>query len=146
MTSSTNDLTITEVINSELGMSLSPYRDVNISSPFRNDSDPSFRVYTETNSCYDFGTGESYTIPQFIMELYGYSYWEAINYISSKYGVDLSSDKKDPSDTGLNGVLLIMKLNDESILNVKKTICSYLKGDRNFSEKMIMKYENEIRI
>ena len=93
-----------EIVRNELGIDIPQYRDVTISSPFRSDSNPSFRIYApkeddpyDFGSAYDFGTAIAYTPVSFIMELKGMSYSEAVEYIASTYGITLSKyvNKKD---------------------------------------------------
>jgi len=84
-------MTLPELINNEMNLNLPLTTPTTISSPFRNDSSPSFRVYgvdSNTGICkgaYDWGTGKSYNIISFLMELYGFDFKETLDYLDTQY-------------------------------------------------------------
>lgn len=135
-----------KIVNQELGLNVPEWRDYTISSPFRSDSNPSFRIYVpkdenDLGSAYDFGTGKAYTPVTFIMELKGMTYNEAIEYIYSNYGVQLSNTivKKDSYTTEL--IKLIKAFNKKiSPLLIEKLILASFNNDRKFINKFLINY------
>ena len=125
-----------EIVSNELGIDVPNWRDYTISSPFRRDSNPSFRIYTpkdenDLGSAYDFGTGKAYTPVSFIMELLNLSYQEAVEYIYTHYGVQLNNEliKKDNQLTDLMRLIMSFKLKVSPIL-MEKIIIASLKNDQ----------------
>jgi len=93
-------ITIQQILNEELGLDLPTDRPITISSPFRNDSSPSFRVYSfegeeedYNRGAYDWGEGASYNPPSIIAKIRGISYKEAIDVLANEYKVDFYTDK-----------------------------------------------------
>lgn len=52
--------------------------------PFHKEKNPSFHIYTETNSFYCFGCGKGGNVINFIRILHGYSFPEAVNHLLKK--------------------------------------------------------------
>lgn len=122
-----------DIINDELGYGYSGAVDVTVSSPFRNDSNPSLRVYApkgeegDLGSCYDWGAGESYTPVGFIMELMSLSFRDALDYIRVNYNVELSNHKYQGKDNDLAQKLIILgRLSSPQPYIVEKAISSYI--------------------
>jgi len=85
-------ITIQHILNNELGLELDETRPQTISSPFRNDSSPSFRIYSFTGDeedyergAYDWGTSTSYNNIALIAEIRGIPYNQAIEVYRTEY-------------------------------------------------------------
>jgi len=121
----------TMIAEGELGVTSTGAYDITVSSPFRNDSNPSFRCYlSKDGGFYDWGSGQSYTPVSLVMALKGMSYNEAIDYIRVYYGVDLSTHDRESSDAGISSKLKILKHNGYSdYKQLERCIARYFKGD-----------------
>lgn len=83
-------MTLIDLINSELDLNL-PIKEQTISSPFRRDSNPSFRLYGvdgegECRGAYDWGTGKSYNVVSFVMEYHNLPFKDALAYLETVHG------------------------------------------------------------
>jgi len=130
---------VAEILNNEIGANIHPFRDVTISSPFRRDSTPSFRIYApkddkEYGSAYDFGTGEYFSPVGIIMRLHGVTYNEAIEHIYINYGVAISK-RMEMDDDLSDKIKLIYKFVDDDVM--EKAICLYNKNEKFAIDKLI---------
>src|SRR5687767_5949032 len=66
-------------------------RDVWYCSPFRQEKDASFKVNTEWNSFYDFGTGTGGNILDFVMQYYHTDLKGALRELDTLYGASSAS-------------------------------------------------------
>ncbi|MEY3471079.1 MAG: hypothetical protein RLZZ223_429, partial [Candidatus Parcubacteria bacterium] len=64
-------------------------------SPFRSEKTPSFIVSPELQMYKDFGGDKSGDVFQFIMDIEGVDFREALQILSDKSGIPLSSNSKD---------------------------------------------------
>jgi len=102
-----------KIVSDELGEEIPEWRDYTISSPFRSDSNPSFRIYkpkdeNDFGSAYDFGTGKAYLPTTFLMELKGFSYQEAVEYIYTNYGIQFSNNTQ-AKDTKITELIKLFR-------------------------------------
>jgi len=131
-----------DIVEAELGTPVNKNGDFTISSPFRNDSNPSFRVYypkqeNDYGSAYDFGEGVAYTPISFIMKYKNISYGDTIEYIYTNYGVRLGGDVEH-KDTNLNNKLkIILRYNQVDDKLMEKAICHYMKNDKMVLDSLI---------
>ena len=148
-------LLLVDVINNELNMDLPYDREITISSPFRSDSNPSFRIYgTDENGndrgAYDWGTGKSYNIISFIMELHGYSYGEALDYIADVYKINIGKSKKIERDNGLPSFIKTIHSKTKNKKSKKLTraielsIIAYLQGKPEIMHALLSKFPSNI--
>jgi DNA primase len=101
-----------ELLNQELGYNFSGGADTTVSSPFRRDSNPSFRCYiTEDQGYYDFGSGKSYSPIGFIMELKQMNFGEAKDYLLNQYGVQFVDNNESVNRDLLSKVYLLVQYN-----------------------------------
>jgi len=148
-------LLLVDVINNELNMDLPYHTDVSISSPFRSDSNPSFRIYTtdengEDRGAYDWGTGKGYNVVSFIMELYDYSYGEALDYISNVYKVNMGNPTRVERDGGLLSFVKAIHSKTKNKESKKLTraielsILSYIQGKPEIMHRLLSKFPTDI--
>ena len=81
----------------EFGISLRSGADQTVSSPFRRDSNASFRCYyhpdTDDYDAFDWGSGKYYTAVSLLMEAKNFTnFGDVINYARSDYGVSISKN------------------------------------------------------
>jgi P4 family phage/plasmid primase-like protien len=98
VTNMPEDISILQVLNDfyELGLNpLSTAKQLSIKSPFRDDQHPSFSIYLDTNTAYDWGTGESFNNITLIERALGISRLEALQTLNEKYGLSpLSAEQE----------------------------------------------------
>ena len=100
-----------EITNNDLGISTIGANDITVSSPFRDDSNPSFRCYvTSDGGFYDWGTGKSYTPVSLIMELYDIPYRDAVSYINVNYGININNKMVDEDNKLSDKIKIILNL------------------------------------
>jgi len=83
-------------------------------SPFRNEKTPSFIVSPELQIYKDFGGDKSGDIFQFIMDMEGVSFPEALNILSQKAGISLKSYSKNTEFQVDNKKTLLQILSDST--------------------------------
>lgn len=83
-------------------------------SPFRNEKTPSFIVSPELQIYKDFGGDKSGDIFQFIMDIEGVSFPEALNILSQKAGISLKSYSKNTEFQVDNKKTLLQILSDST--------------------------------
>jgi len=71
-------------------------------SPLRDDKDPSFAVYPNTESWFDFGTGEGGDVFEYIQKKIGCSFSEAVEILAERCGLEPYWLKKDFSDSEIH--------------------------------------------
>jgi DNA primase len=83
-------------------------------SPFRNEKTPSFIVSPELQIYKDFGGDRSGDIFQFIMDIEGVSFIEALNILSQKAGISIKSYNKNSEFQVDNKKIILQILNDST--------------------------------
>jgi DNA polymerase I-like protein with 3'-5' exonuclease and polymerase domains len=81
---------IVSILNDFCGSNLDPgskSRQLVIKSPFRDDTHPSFTIYLDTNTAYDWGTGEYYDCADIVKKALGITYAEALKTLKAQYDV-----------------------------------------------------------
>jgi DNA primase len=58
-------------------------------SPFREDVHPSFQIFEDTNSWYDYGTGEGGSAIDLVMKASSLDFWEAATDLARRFGIPL---------------------------------------------------------
>jgi DNA primase len=119
--------------------------------PFHNEKTPSFTVTPAKGIYKCFGCGKAGDAIQFVMDIEGLNYLEAMKYLAKKYGVEIKEEEQTPEE-------LIQQSERDSlyiVLNYAKNYfhdillnnsegqaigLSYFK-ERGFSEKTINKFE-----
>jgi DNA primase len=119
--------------------------------PFHNEKTPSFTVTPSKGIYKCFGCGKAGDSIQFVMDIEGLNYLEAMKYLAKKYGIEIKEDEQTPEE-------LIQQSERDSlyiVLNYAKNYfhdillnnpegqaigLSYFK-ERGFSEKTITKFE-----
>ncbi|WP_324677660.1 DNA primase [Hymenobacter sp. GOD-10R] len=66
--------------------------------PFHHEKSPSFSVAPAKGLYKCFGCGKAGGVIQFIMDIEGTSYVEALKYLAKKYGVDIQEEEKTPEE------------------------------------------------
>lgn len=66
--------------------------------PFHHEKSPSFSVAPAKGLYKCFGCGKAGGVVQFIMDIEGTSYVEALKYLAKKYGVDIQEEEKTPEE------------------------------------------------
>lgn len=61
------------------------------SSPFRRDSDPSMRIYTDQQKYYDFGESEGGDVIDFVQRWRGCSFNDAVDFLADRANIDWKS-------------------------------------------------------
>ena len=64
--------------------------------PFHNEKSPSFSVAPAKGLYKCFGCGKAGGVVQFIMDIEGSSYVEALKYLAKKYGIEIQEEEKTP--------------------------------------------------
>jgi DNA primase len=67
-------------------------------SPFVNEKTPSFAVSPAKNIYKDFSSGKGGNAVNFLMEMEGYTYVEALQHIARKYGIEIEEEAEDPEE------------------------------------------------
>ncbi|KGE73927.1 DNA primase [Spirochaeta lutea] len=67
-------------------------------SPFKNEKTPSFTVTPEKNAYYCFSTQKGGGVVQFVMEMEGLTYPEALEYLAQKLGIELTMEGSEQND------------------------------------------------
>lgn len=110
-------ISIISVLNDFVGSNLDPTAKRGqfvINSPFRNDTHASFTIYPDTNSAYDWGTGEHFNCVEIIKRALGLTYVEALQKFKEQYNSDpLSAD-------------------DEAEIQRSRTLQDYVESCHNF--------------
>ena len=91
-------ISVVQILNDFYGQGLTPRSNVkqlSIRSPFRDDEHPSFTIYLDTNTAYDWGTRESFDNITLIERALGVSRNEALRTLNEKYGLSpLSAEQE----------------------------------------------------
>ncbi|TGE28788.1 DNA primase [Hymenobacter metallicola] len=66
--------------------------------PFHHEKSPSFSVAPAKGLYKCFGCGKAGGVVQFIMDIEGTSYVEALKYLAKKYGIDIQEEEKTPEE------------------------------------------------
>ncbi|QJX48468.1 DNA primase [Hymenobacter taeanensis] len=66
--------------------------------PFHHEKSPSFSVAPAKGLYKCFGCGKAGGVVQFIMDIEGTSYVEALKYLAKKYGIDVEEEEKTPEE------------------------------------------------
>jgi len=64
-------------------------------SPFKQERNPSFAVSPTKQIFKDFSSGKGGNVVTFLMEMEGFTYWEALAYLAKKYNVELPESQTD---------------------------------------------------
>ena len=64
--------------------------------PFHNEKSPSFSVNPAKSLYKCFGCGKAGGVVQFVMDVEGTSYVEALKYLAKKYGIEIQEEEKTP--------------------------------------------------
>lgn len=136
------------VLEREFGITLRSGADQTVSSPFRRDSNASFRCYYHPDEddfdAFDWGSGKFYTSISLIMEAKNFrSFQEVADYAKSDYGVSISKREFEEDNTFKEKFLVVIKSdfykNDLSKFNIKSietAILHGLKGNNQFIDDM----------
>lgn len=135
-------LSIPDILQQECGMNIRENDSSVVSSPFRSDNSPSFRIYyhpeeddgkseiSREYSCFDWGTGQSYNPISLIHELRGHDSWgQTFDYIRENYGVSLSKSEQSYDNKLPESIRLIMSsvyLNKDTAPKIEQAILSFL--------------------
>lgn len=94
------------------------------SSPFRSDRSPSCSIREFNGKLFykDFGSGKTYTVINFLKELYSLNYYEVLNVISNDFDLGLNNKKIDAKSMGYVGEkgLIVKSAPKETILRIKR--------------------------
>ena len=66
--------------------------------PFHNEKSPSFSVNPAKSLYKCFGCGKAGGVVQFVMDIEGTSYIEALKFLAKKYGVAIQEEEKTPEE------------------------------------------------
>lgn len=69
-------------------------------SPFKAEKTPSFSVGPDKQIFKDFSSGKGGSVVTFLMELEGFSYPEALEWLAHKYGIEVEYEGLDPAQAG----------------------------------------------
>lgn len=69
-------------------------------SPFKKEKTPSFSVSPSKNIFKDFSSGLGGNAVNFLMEIEGYSYYEALLHLARKYNIEIPTGTEDPAEAG----------------------------------------------
>ena len=112
--------------------------------PFHTETRPSFYVSPKLQRYKCFGCGASGDVIKFVQEMENISFYEALEKLSKKAGIDLSKYSKTAAKSGYAiYTSFYEKLKDlykKELLKNKKSL-TYLKDKRKLSEEEILKFE-----
>lgn len=145
---SQDTLKFATVIEREFGISLRSGADQTVSSPFRRDSNASFRCYyhpdTDDYDAFDWGSGKYYTAVSLLMEAKNFTnFGDVINYARSDYGVSISKNDFEEDNTFRDKFLSVIQssnykyhLTKLDIKNIEQAILYGLKGNNQIIDSM----------
>lgn len=117
-------------------------------SPFKQERNPSFAVSPTKQIFKDFSSGKGGNVVTFLMEIEGFTYWEALTYLAKKYNIELPEAPGDREKARLyqqkkESLLIALQYAKEFYkrqLAQKSELESYL-SQRGLSEETVRTFE-----
>src|SRR5690554_4442452 len=119
--------------------------------PFHNEKSPSFSVAPNKGIYKCFGCGAGGDAIQFVMDIEGINYVDALKYLANKYGIEIQEEELDASQLQAqnekDSLFIVLNFANEYFKSLlweheegKAIGLSYFK-ERGFNEKTIQKFE-----
>ncbi len=143
MANESNKLCLTEVLYRECGITISS--ECVISSPFRRDSTPSFRIYLDKETmeynAFDWGTAEYYNALSLLHKLKGHNnYYETYEYINQNYGIKVGKSEQNYENKLPEAIKLIQKsvpFNKETSPKIEEAILAFLSKNQSKMDQLL---------